>query len=378
MYRTKLIIALAAILAFPTTLPAQTINFSAGRVKIKNKKATKAEDKEITRKRNVKTTKPSRTTRSSRNGQSSNRGGNNYNYYIQYDSDNNNVIVGSETVGREKKRVSAFNSINVSSVINVVYRKGSPSVTVEAPDNCLDLITCEVKNGCLYLDLSRNYSIRSTSRIEFTAYVSCPELTGVTFSGTGYFKTENLDVKDFSLIMSGTGSFYSKAIHAYNLTIRTSGTGYINATTINATTKAQININGTGSLKARSLTSPSISLLNAGTGDMNMEEGINCTDLEIRNSSTGDVYVGWIRANKCTLRNTGTGSMKFNSVESPVLKLLESGTGDLTVKGIVADTLAVRGSGTGTVRIYGKWKDISLAGSFIGRIYINDEKLKFD
>ena len=84
------------------------------------------------------------------------------------------VEASSNTV-TETRKVASFEGIDVSSAISVTVEDGNYNgqISVEAPDNIMNRITTEVKNGVLVMKINGTVNLKNSSiKIKFLA-LSC-------------------------------------------------------------------------------------------------------------------------------------------------------------------------------------------------------------
>jgi hypothetical protein len=110
---------------------------------------------------------------------------------------------GSGTMTSEARDVSGFDAIDLSGSGTVrISVTGSESVTVEAEDNILPLLTTEVRGGTLVLGAKQ--SISPTREIVYT--ITAVSLTAVTVSGSGSVTATDVDAGTFEVDISGSGT----------------------------------------------------------------------------------------------------------------------------------------------------------------------------
>jgi hypothetical protein len=114
-------------------------------------------------------------------------------------------IKASGVVKSETRAVSGFTAIDLSAMGEmVVEQTGSESLTIEADDNVLPLISSEVKDGTLVIKFKDNTPIDNPTRLRLT--VTVEELTSVVFSGAGTMILNQLRGNSLSITLSGAGS----------------------------------------------------------------------------------------------------------------------------------------------------------------------------
>ncbi len=192
------------------------------------------------------------------------------------------TIVGERSSGRmaiEARDVSGFDEIDLSGSGRVLIAvTGTESLTVEAADNILPLLTTEVRNGRLELGARR--SISPAREIVYT--ITVVSLEAVTVSGSGSVTATGIDASGFDVEISGSGTVVAEGV-SENLDLTISGSGVfegedlVSATgtvSVSGSGNAVVNVNddldvkvsGSGSVKY--LGDPSVSVSISGSGDV--------------------------------------------------------------------------------------------------------------
>ena len=174
-------------------------------------------------------------------------------------------VRGSGNVITESREVSGFNEIALrGNGTVVVVVDGTESLTIEAEDNIMPLLTSEVSNG--RLELSSESSISPTREIRYT--ISAAVLGAVSISGSGDITVTNIDAESFDAEISGSGR------------IEPRGT----------TAELNVGISGSGDFEGEGLAAAIGSVRVSGSGNavVNVSE-----DLDVTISGSGDVqYTG--------------------------------------------------------------------------------------
>jgi hypothetical protein len=193
-----------------------------------------------------------------------------------------NTVAGSGNVVTESRPVSGVNSVSLSGVGELIIdQSGSESLTVEADDNFLPLITTEVRDGRLIIGFKENVIPTRTTRLRFTLNVR--ELEGIDLSGAGIVNVADLagDV----------------------ITINSSGAGTI--TTAGKVTNQRVNLSGAGSYDGANLDSENASVQLSGLGSAVVRAS---KTLDATISGAGSVeYIGSPTVNQ---HISGAGSVK--------------------------------------------------------------------
>ena len=188
-------------------------------------------------------------------------------------------VRGSGDVITLSREVSGFTEIALSGSGNVIVDvNGTEALTIEADDNIMPLLTTEVRNGVLELDVES--SISPTRQITYT--ISAQALEGVSIAGSGYISatgvnTDSFKVKitgsgrveptgtatELTVVISGSGDYEGEALVAQLGGVTVSGSG--NAL-VNVTDELDVTVSGSGDVGY--IGSPNLSSSISGSGDV--------------------------------------------------------------------------------------------------------------
>ena len=186
---------------------------------------------------------------------------------------------GSGNVITESRTVSDFDEVVLSSSGKVVVEvNGAESLTIEAEDNIMPLLTAEVRNG--RLELGTTSSISPTVTVVYT--ISAATLDGVSISGSGDITVVEINTDSFKAEISGSGQIevagtsdaleveisgsgrYAGANLAVSVaTVDVSGSGHA---VVNATDELDADVSGSGTVEY--IGDPILSSSISGSGDI--------------------------------------------------------------------------------------------------------------
>ncbi len=178
------------------------------------------------------------------------------------------VVTGSGRVTSETRAVADFERVALEGLGEVVIQEGSAeSLTIEAEDNLLPLITSAVEDGTLRLGFDRatwRDSIRPTQPIRFV--ITLPALEGFDLLGQGSLHAPSLHNDALTLNLAGEGDVSIDLLEASRLEVRIAGDG---AVTLAGTVEEQvIEIGGNGQVQAGDLDTQDTTITIGGSGDV--------------------------------------------------------------------------------------------------------------
>jgi len=190
------------------------------------------------------------------------------------------VIEGSGRIVQQVRPVGPFTSVELDDSSNVDVRLGTTrSLTVEADDNLLPLLTTEVRGNTLVLASHGSYRTQHTPRV----WLTVPDLREVRLLGSG-------NVKLVGVANAG-------------LTLNIEGSGDVEA--VGRTEMLNATIAGSGDFRLRGLYARNARVHIMGSGDATVAVS---GGLDANVSGSGDIhYVG--RPASLSVRKGGSGSV---------------------------------------------------------------------
>ena len=160
------------------------------------------------------------------------------------------VVSGSGQVRPEARQVSGFTGIELSGEGEVIIEQGgSESLTVEADDNVLPVLTSEVRDSVLRLRTKRRTTVRTRNPIRYR--VTLQNLTSIALSGSGSVAADNLQVNALQVDISGSGTV-NLGGSADEQEVEISGSGRYDAAGLRSRS-ATLEISGSGVARWRHL-----------------------------------------------------------------------------------------------------------------------------
>ena len=188
-------------------------------------------------------------------------------------------VRGSGDVQTDERAVSGFDEILLEGGASIVVDvSGTESLTIEADDNLLPLLTSDVVAG--RLELRTRESIAPSQPVVYT--IDAVAFEGISIVGSGDLVATNLDCTSFDasiagagdldltgecdrldLSITGTGGFAGEAFEVATADIDISGSGKV---VVNASDELVVRITGSGDVGY--LGDPSTDIDIAGSGDV--------------------------------------------------------------------------------------------------------------
>jgi hypothetical protein len=170
-------------------------------------------------------------------------------------------VQGSGTLITESRSASGFDEIVVlgSGTVRVAVT-GTESLTIEAEDNIMPLLTTEVRNGRLELGSEESFS--TTRGITYT--ITVVTLEGVEINGSGDVTADGVDAEFFDVEINGSGEVVANG-SCDELSIRISGSGEYVGDGLEAVT-GSVDVSGSG--EALVNVSDALDVQVSGSGDV--------------------------------------------------------------------------------------------------------------
>lgn len=194
-------------------------------------------------------------------------------------------VRGSGDVISESREVSGFTRIVLEGSGRVsIEVTGDESLTIEAEDNLMPLLTSEVEDGVLVL--RSNEAISPTRDIVYM--ITAATLEGVTIQGSGEVGAPDVDAPAFEAIVSGSGELFLPDLTTEELVVRISGSG--DAEVSGSASHLELDLSGSGSYLGEELVAMTANVDNSGSG----EATVNVSDnLKATLSGSGEIiYFG--------------------------------------------------------------------------------------
>lgn len=194
-------------------------------------------------------------------------------------------------VRKNLKCTSVFSGVRNNGYVDVIYKIGPTSVSLDAPSELLDHIHISVADSCLVIDADTK-GITIMGNYKATITVSSPSVSNINIFGSGDFelaspissnsplkiesqgsgdvKIGNASISSLQLNLLGSGDFEASCLNVRTESqLVTKGSGDINIESIKGSTIKAIT-EGSGNITFNTITSPEICLISYGSGDISL------------------------------------------------------------------------------------------------------------
>lgn len=220
------------------------------------------------------------------------------------------ILVSFQMTAQSSKtyNLDSFKAISISNSADVIYSQGTQSVSVSGPQELIDKLDINVKNGTLNIASKKGKSGNWYGKEGVKVKVSAPNIKALAISGSGdFFSESNIDMERFSIAISGSGDVTWK--------------GNINCE------EFKLAISGSGDVELKG-SAERVSIACSGSGDVEMEN-FKAEEVKVANSGSADVEI--YASKKLSVVNSGSGDVEVKG--SPEKKsIVNTGSGDIDYK----------------------------------------------
>lgn len=187
---------------------------------------------------------------------------------------------------REKRDVGTFEKIGLGISADLYLKQGANTeVIIEGPENVLEKIETEVKNGNLTIRYD-SWRFSNSSRVKM--YITVPVISGLSVSGSGDIIAETtIEADDITFSISGSGEINLQDLKAENAKVGISGSGNVLLAGSGTLKKLDLSISGSGDLDAEKLAAEDFTARISGSGSCHVH--VNGT-LKASISGSGKIY----------------------------------------------------------------------------------------
>ncbi len=221
-----------------------------------------------------------------------------------------------------------------SNSVDVVYTQstGSPRVEIYAPDNEIDRITVETRNGILRVGIKgdNNHKVWGSAKREVR--VSAPAVNSLEASSSGDIILKNG--------MTSNG----------NITISVSSSGDVIGDNISCTGNIDLSASSSGDIKAGNMKCRNLTAAASSSGNVKIGT-LSCDNFTAHAGSSGDVVVRMLTAQNVKAHANSSGDVKLSGT-CVNAELNASSSGDINASGLKAKNISKSESSSGSV-VYG-------------------------
>ena len=196
-------------------------------------------------------------------------------------------VYGSGNIISEDRNVSEFSKVSISGSGNLFIEQGNEeSLTIEAEDNILPLITNRVYGNTLTIGFKLMTNVTTTKNIEF--HLKVRDIDSISATGSGNINCLGFSTNNLSIKTTGSGNVDISNLITTNININSTGSGNYNLA--GETDNLNLSFSGSGDCNAGELTSKKCKIKATGSGDfiVNVSNDLNVSI----NGSGGVSYIG--------------------------------------------------------------------------------------
>jgi Putative auto-transporter adhesin, head GIN domain len=261
------------------------------------------------------------------------------------------VILAITTAGlvqaqkRENRNLRDFTKVSFGFPGKCYVTQGKEfKVELEGDPDVLEKVKTKVEDGRLTIsNLEKwNWSWGSDDRI--VAYVTLPQIEGLSVSGSGDLITEStITSSGLDLRVSGSGNMDAKINVNGDLNADVSGSGDLEVT--GTCQGFHSDVSGSGNVKSTVMINGNASFGVSGSG--NIRAAGSAPEVKISISGSGKVMASDLEATRCNVRISGSGDVEIGVKEDLDVRI--SGSGSVRYRGN-PDKVNSHAAGSGSVR----------------------------
>lgn len=224
-------------------------------------------------------------------------------------------------VSRSLSKIANYTSADI------VYKIGSPSVTVTGPESLLDQMYFVTSGNSLTVKVKSDKSGWDTvSGAGVKIEVTGTFVGSFLCYGSGDIKADRVESPNVSMQMFGSGDITVGTVECTTLQMTCTGSGDISVGEATATSQCYM-LQGSGDMSVRRLSASTVETLLQGSGDIALR-GIEAVSLKAICQGSGDITVQG-EVTTATLTMQGSGDIHARGLKSVKTTKIEQGTGDI-------------------------------------------------
>ena len=244
-------------------------------------------------------------------------------------------IVPSKNYTTQKVKVGSFDGISTSSSIDVIYTQasGRPDVEIYAPDNLIEYVKVEVKDGVLkvgFQSKNKREGVNIKGKHQTEVRVSAPAVHALHASSSGdiTLKTALRTNGRVSVESSSSGDIEGREIVCDELVVKASSSGDTSIGKVECTL-LEVDASSSGDVEIKKLKTETVDADASSAGDVKLAG--ECRTARFSASSSGDVEAKNLKADNVVASASSAGDITCYAVES--LKASSSSAGNVNYKG---------------------------------------------
>lgn len=219
---------------------------------------------------------------------------------------NSSPAVATDQSGQRAYEVTGFDRISAVAADEVVVSVG-PGFSVHGTGaaDALDHFEVVVANGALKIEPKHHawWGWPWSRTGPTTFHVTLPQLSAVSFVGSGDMKIDKVSGQEFAASLAGSGQMEIDALAVDDARFSVAGSGDLSAA--GRVGNAHVSVAGSGDMKTSGLTSDNADLSMVGSGDAALT--VN-GDAHVSIVGSGDVAIGG--SAHCTVSRLGSGDVE--------------------------------------------------------------------
>jgi hypothetical protein len=203
--------------------------------------------------------------------------------------------------------LSGFDSIALGGSQNVIVSVGpAHSVRAEGPEETIERLEIEVKDGSLRIGTKNKYGFSMGSRKDrggTTIHVTMPAIEAAAIGGSGNIRIDRVEGQRFAGSIGGSGDLEIGQLRVREADFSVAGSGAVRAS--GSVERSKISIAGSGDVNVEALESRSAMVSIVGSGDVRAR-AMETAKVSIMGS--GDVSISGPA--KCSVSKMGSGDVR--------------------------------------------------------------------
>ncbi len=196
------------------------------------------------------------------------------------------VIPNSRMETRTAAVSSPFHTLECGGGFTIEYQEGpSVSVTVEGPDNMLDLVNVSCSDEVLQIGLLQGYRIIGNTKT--TVRITAPAFSKIAFNGSGNLQIQQLSTDSMTVKVLGSGRITGEKMDCSVLKAEVTGSGSV---VLNGNIgTSELYVSGSGHLEVNGLSGKEVTARVTGSGNIRLSGRVSQLQKEVTGSGDIDI-----------------------------------------------------------------------------------------